>query len=381
MERTLRRGLVGLMLCIGACQGRGGSPGGTPPEQPADAEVTEAPVVASTTPERALDLQALPGTIHFVSERDGNLEVYRWRAGASVERLTDDPRDDFVAEVAPGGQGWTRVRTAGGHDAQQYREGLTWMAAGGPGVDFGAIGRRARSPSWSLQRDFVVFESDDQSRFSDLWRWDGHGAPRRLTTTRDGAFEPAVSPDGQHIAYVSSDPGNPEIFVMDADGSEPRRLTHWRRDDLSPRWSPQGSTVAFLRRERGGVRLQRLELHDDGTHEERPLVITQPGERVRHAEHRWSPDGQRIAYTVHRPGVAAQVVVTELATGQTQVVSPPGLTASMPSWSPQGSHLVVAAFEDDPDAMDLHIVEVATGASARLTDDPAPDWLPYWSAG
>lgn len=372
MRHLLRGGWLGLMLGIGACQSHGSSAVDTPSEQGSvQAESAEASV--------ALDLETLPGTIHFISERDGNLEVYRWQAGKPLARLTDDPGDDFVAEVAPGGQGWTRVSSTGGHDAQQYQEGLSWMASGGEAIEFGVQGRRARAPSWSPARDFVVFESDHEGSFSDLWRWDGGGAPRRLTTTQHGAFEPSVSPDGQRIAYVSSEPGNPEIFVMDHDGGAPRRLTNWRREDLSPQWNPQGSSLAFLRREQGGVRLLRLDLHDDGTFEEQPIVVTQPGERVRHAEHRWSPDGERIAYTVHRPGTAAQVVVTELSTGDTRVVSPPGLTASMPSWSPQGDHLVVTAFESDADAMDLHVIELATGASARLTHDPAPDWLPHWA--
>jgi len=60
-------------------------------------------------------------------------------------------------------------------------------------------------------------------------------------------FEPAWSPDELRLAFYSlRDGGAPEIYVMDADGSNQRRLT----DDLSsndrdPVWSPDGSQIAF----------------------------------------------------------------------------------------------------------------------------------------
>ncbi|MCA9706853.1 MAG: PD40 domain-containing protein [Myxococcales bacterium] len=65
--------------------------------------------------------------------------------------------------------------------------------------------------------------------------------------------------------------------------------------------------------------------------------------------------------------------------GTTRVVSPPSLRATMPAWSPDGRHLALVGTEGDPDALDLYVVAVEGGAWARLTDHPAPDWLPHWS--
>ena len=48
------------------------------------------------------------------------------------------------------------------------------------------------------------------------------------------------------IAFVSYRDGNPEIYVMDADGKNQRRLTNRFADDDSPSWSPDGKRIAFV---------------------------------------------------------------------------------------------------------------------------------------
>lgn len=354
-----------------------------------------APSGLATAP--SLDPSTLPGSIVFLSERDGNLEVYRWRAGAEPERLTNDPRADFVAEVAPDGSGWTRIATEEGAVPEAHREQLSWVPTTGNPVLVGPSGRRARAASWAPDRSFVVFESDaalpagdelagpPTESFSDVWRWEPGGTLTRLTQTEHGAFEPAVSPNGRSIAFVSTRDGNPELYLMGSRGEQPRRLTDWRRDDMVPRWSPEGTRLAFLRREQGGERLFVLTIPDEEDEEgeegePRRLVATAEGERVKHADHAWSPDGTQLVYTVHRPGQPPHVALTEVASGRTRVVSPEGLHATMPSWSPDGQALVLVGTEGDPEALDLYAVRLADGAWVRLTDAPAPDWQPRWTA-
>ena len=51
-------------------------------------------------------------------------------------------------------------------------------------------------------------------------------------------YEPAWSPQGTHLVFVSERDGNPEIYLMAADGSNLRRLTDNTADDSEPAWSP-----------------------------------------------------------------------------------------------------------------------------------------------
>ena len=49
--------------------------------------------------------------------------------------------------------------------------------------------------------------------------------------------------DGRRIAFVSERDGNPEIYVMNADGSQQTRLTTDSLPDFSPAWSPDGRHI------------------------------------------------------------------------------------------------------------------------------------------
>ena len=52
------------------------------------------------------------------------------------------------------------------------------------------------------------------------------------------------APTGK-IAFSSDRDGNPEIYVMNADGSGLERLTYGPQHDTNPVWSPDGQHIAF----------------------------------------------------------------------------------------------------------------------------------------
>jgi hypothetical protein len=77
--------------------------------------------------------------------------------------------------------------------------------------------------------------------------------------TRMGAgivYEPAWSPVSNEIAFVATESGNDEIWVINADGSQPRQLTRntWEWDK-SPSWSPDGRQIVFMSNRTGNQQL------------------------------------------------------------------------------------------------------------------------------
>ena len=71
------------------------------------------------------------------------------------------------------------------------------------------------------------------------------GVPRQLTSTKEGATQPAWSPDGRQLAFVRPIDDKPQVFVMPADGGEARQLTRYKHGATAPQWSPDGRQVLF----------------------------------------------------------------------------------------------------------------------------------------
>ncbi len=84
-----------------------------------------------------------------------------------------------------------------------------------------------------------------------LWETNADSGEQRRLTTGGSDGQPAWSPNGQQIAYISQDDGNFEIYRINADGSNKVRLTNNPSSDGLPVWSPDGQWIAF-RSDRGG---------------------------------------------------------------------------------------------------------------------------------
>ncbi len=95
----------------------------------------------------------------------------------------------------------------------------------------------------TIAGDRIVFVCED-----DLWSAgaDG-GVAHRLTVSFGMCSYPRLSPDGRSVAFVSTDEGNPEVYVMPADGGVPKRLTFLGASLAAVcAWSPDGSEIYFV---------------------------------------------------------------------------------------------------------------------------------------
>ncbi len=358
--------LAALALVGSGCRGADG---------PVAAPDSTAAPVATVAP------GSLAGRIAFVSERDGNADVYLYDgASGETRHLTTHPGADFPVAAIPGTPDLLVLSSTGEGDGQ--REALVRYDARADTLrPLRLAARTLRNPVMSGDGKAVVFEGDMAS-VRDLFRYD-IAADRldRLTDHRLGNFDPTLSPDGAHVAFASSRDGDAEIYVMPIRGEGPGgrdavRLTAFHRDDYAPRWSPTGEAIAFLSDREGAARL--FLVAPDGTTLRRLLAPTDTlGAAMQEQAAVWSPDGRWIAIEIVPPDGGAQLWVAEAETGRRWRVASDLRSASGPAWSPASDALVFAGITSGTDS-DLYVVPRDGGAPMRLTTSPGADWLPRW---
>jgi dipeptidyl aminopeptidase/acylaminoacyl peptidase len=68
---------------------------------------------------------------------------------------------------------------------------------------------------------------------------------KQLTFSKEGASQPAWSPDSKKLAFVRAVDKKPQIFILPLSGGEPMQLTNSKYGAVAPTWSPDGKKMAF----------------------------------------------------------------------------------------------------------------------------------------
>jgi gamma-glutamyltranspeptidase len=174
-----------------------------------------------------------------------------------------------------------------------------------------------RCPSWGRDGR-IAFAAHDRTQW-DLFLVDPdarvEAAPPslvRLTNTPDEEKEPAVSPDGVRVAFVSnrsSADGDADLWLMelplrsgatwspDASGARMTAVLRERGLEARPAWSPDGQRLAFaaMRDGVGTIWVTQVEPIDEDESTERPRPATPPQLLSRRfGIATWGPDEQTL---------------------------------------------------------------------------------------
>jgi dipeptidyl aminopeptidase/acylaminoacyl peptidase len=273
-----------------------------------------------------------------VYERGGDLYAVAVDGSRTV-RLTRTRLRELDPAVSPDGSKITYVRDRGDY----FSGALSVMRLDGSHRRI-LDDKPDKSPAWSPDGRTIFFVREvarGPESCGELARASVTGGRARLIRVRSGGASdmwPAVSPDGQRIAFTAWDfcsggTASPWLRVVDTSGQPTRdltRLPHNGRfpnpEHSCPAWSPTGRQIAFLRNSDLTV------ANRDGSAEHR---VARGGHSLIYRCPSWSPDGRWIAFsTEDARGGPVLLVVHPDGTGARRLRRATSVDFTIGGWLP-----------------------------------------------
>jgi dipeptidyl aminopeptidase/acylaminoacyl peptidase len=287
------------------------------------------------------------------------------------------------------------------------------QSAAAPSIDDVINLKRVAAPAISPNGQLVAYglretNWDENAYETEIWIGDAAtGQSRQVTNARKSSTQPAFSPDGAWLGFVSDRDGKRQIYRIALHGGEAEKLTSVDEGVTNFAWSPDGKRIAFTmtdpvtdamkdREKRwGDIRIEDqdqryMHLHVFDIATKTSKQVTSGNFVVGSFE--WSPDGRNIAYD-HRAtsdpadGGTADISIVSIDSSKSMVVVAQEGPDSNPHWSPDGTQIAFVTAMAKPTYFYTNsvIAAIAIGSTTprSLTDafDEDPNLIAWTKAG
>ncbi len=322
----------------------------------------------------------------YASNASGQLDIFLRGVGgeAAVNLTKDSPLSDTTPAFSPDGRSIA---------FRSSRDGGGIFVMGRLGESVRRLTQGGFDPTWTADGRDVVYGSqsggDPHARFApgELLAVNVASGDRRRISEAD-AVQPRVSPNGKLVAYwgLPLQPSGKAFAGADRDvwvrpfaGGTPVRVTGGESTDWNPTWSADGRSLYFSSDRSGSMNLWRIAI-DPATG--RPLGEAQPMTTpALWAGYMSVSADATVAYAAYDFSTAVRAVpfdpVKAAVAGPAAEVIAGRRAWTQPDVSPDGRLLALRSYRAQED---IYVVGTDGAGLRALTNDPASDRLPRWSA-
>ncbi len=263
---------------------------------------------------------------------------------------------------------WEIFRLDGAADGVSFHENLS-------------LGEFAEdmAPSISPNNMWVVFSSNRDATAEGPDNWELYVAPvsggnpeavRRVTYNLTAIDTDPMWGPNNFVVFETTRHGNWDLYMIDMSTGIEYRLTDDAADDINPFWSEDGNRIVFQSTRDGQWQIYELNL---ATRQVRKLS---DGTSI-DVDPAYSANGDQIAFRSYAvEGEASVLMVMDMNGGNRRAITTADENATNHVWSPSGRYI---AYQSDLDGdLDIYVVEVASGAIRKVTDNVINDYAPTW---
>src|SRR5207244_6662679 len=189
------------------------------------------------------------------------------------------------------------------------------------------------------------------------------------TPASGSEYDHTWSPDGMQIAYTR----NGDIWVMNTDGTNAHDITNSKQGDSNPAWSPDGTKIVFVSYRHSTYNIYTMATDGSGL-----SAVTTKGSGFEQFSPAWSPDGKPIAYSrvnnhLHGPRDLAHPIfdifsVHPNGSGVRRITNDHAVDTE-PAWSPAGRSIVYVrtpTTKPTPKGEGLYLIRVGGNRPRQL---------------
>ncbi len=224
------------------------------------------------------------------------------------------------------------------------------------------FGGTQAQPALSPDGRSVAFVSDRDGHYNIYVGLVQEGNLVQISHDANLKSRPAWSPDGGTIAYAQiNDSGIWDIWEVPALGGTPRRVI---LNAVDPAWSPDGHSLVYENTSDRSIWMS-------GISGENPHHFAKGVLGWRAGNMRFSPDGREIAFVELADGPYSELEVADVPSGKVRQLTRDAALALSPAWSPDSQYIYFASSRGG--AMNIWKIPGAGGTPQQITTGQGDD--------